>query len=335
MSRSARHSRRTRRGISPRTLVVALLAIVALGAIVVGITMRSQHGGPGVTLVGPPAETTATVTFAGAFPAEGDTPLRKPLGIAAVGDRLYVAEASAGSIGVYRFDGGLVAQLVLPLAPAAAASYPADIAVIDEERIVVVDNAAPRVVVLSTDPDADTRILMTLDTAVLRQPTAVAYADDEIYVADGESHTVRVFSATDGALIREVGDSIQPALSFVGGMHVSAAGSLFVSDSNNARVVVLDAVSGAQQAVFPQVLGLPKSIASGPGASLLVVDTFRSEVLLTDPSGVIIDRVSAVGEGYRLIEPRGVVWIEDDRRAYVTDASTGRVMVFNIRTEGR
>ncbi len=324
--------RRARLEVSPRLLGTVVLLIVAAAAIALVVILLQQRGEGGVTLVGPPTESTATVTLAGVFPAEDDAPLAKPLAIATEGERLYVAEAGNGTIGVFRLNGARVSTLTLPPAVDAVTTYPSDIAVIDEDRIVVVDNAAPRVIALATDPDARQPIMMTFGEDQQLQPTAVTYADGEIFVADGNSHTVLVFSAEDGALLRSLGTQLEPALSFVGGMSIGGSGALYVSDSNNARIVVLDPDSGGQVAVFPEALKLPKALTKGPGTSIFAVDTFASSVLLTDASGAVIESI-AEGEGYRLDEPRGVVWIDSDRRVYITDACIGRVVVLNVRTE--
>lgn len=325
--------RRTTKGVRPRDLV-AVMGVIVLVAAVAGVVWWYTSRPVGkVDLEKPAGDATATVTYAGQFPAEDRPRLLNPLGIALEGERLYVAESDAGRISVFGLSGEEIGTITVPVAKGANAAYPADIAVVNPESLAVVDTAAQRVVLLAADPEAtaEPTIVGVADkkTAPV-QPTAVAAADGEVYVADGATHNIKVYDA-DGIFVRSIGEKLTPALTFVGGLCVLGDG-LYATDSNAGRVIVLDKNTGGQVAIFPDSRALPRGIALGPDGGLFVVDTFSRMVDVTSGDGVRTDVIdgSISGEG-SMGSPRDVTWFAAETRAYVTDATQGVIKVYNIR----
>ncbi|MDZ4655636.1 MAG: hypothetical protein U1F44_07165 [Coriobacteriia bacterium] len=313
--------------VTPRTLGLWLLAIVGVGAIFTALLV--VLAGRGSVDLAPP--TSELISFAGVFPAEDEDALSGPLGIAAYGNQLYVAEADAGTVRVFRPNGALVADILVPAQQAGSTAYPSDLAVIDRGCIAVVENTSQRVLVLDTDPDAEQPVLFVVgecDSTSPGHPTAVAYAQGELFVYDGVSHSIWVYSAEDGSLVREIGANLKPALTFVGGLTLDDAGRLYVADTVSGRVIALDGVSGKQLGVLPQTFSLPKGVSAGPDETLMIVDTFACMVTIADRAG---DTLDSIGEESGLVDPRDAVWISSDERVYVTDASIGRILVFNVR----
>lgn len=322
----------SRFAVRPRTLVFVMLVVALVAAAAVWYSLSLLPEGR-VRLRDFSPDSTATVGFAGAFPAEGDPALANPLGIAWDGQTLYVAESDAGRISLFDSRGGALGTIGLVPAEGVAVSYPSSLALVDAERVVVVDNAGRRVIVVSAQPAEEAEILLEVGSGAdaAGQPTGVWYSDGEYYVFDASVSAIRVYDA-QGGLDRTIAGDLQPAVAFSTSLYVQD-GVLYLVDSNGGRVLAVDPVTGRQQMVFGDRYALPRAVTP-VGVGTAVVDTFDRAVFFTSASGEGLDVISAatVPDG-PLSSPRGAVWLEDDRRLYVTDVGTGRVMVFNVRLD--
>lgn len=311
--------------------MVVLTAVVATAYL--ALSLRSPAPGR-VELAGFSADSTATVGLAGVFPPAGEPALRNPLGIVTDGERLWVAESDAGIVSVFDAHGGRLGSLVIPTVERVHTAYPSVLALAGD-RLAVVDNASGRVIVVDAEPpagDETAEVLVVLGERgeAPERPTAVAYGDGEYLVADAGDRTIKVYGE-NGEHVRTVVPALDPASTYPGGLAL-ADGRLYVVDSNAGRVVVLDPSSGEQVGVFADRFTLPRAIASGPDGALAVSDAFARAVHLSDASGARYDTIdeSTVPQA-PLSSPRGVAWLAGDGRVYVTDATLGHVVVFNVR----
>ncbi|MDI6901134.1 MAG: hypothetical protein QMC79_05520 [Anaerosomatales bacterium] len=322
---------RPRFQMRPTTLIATLLAILVVGALVVAISLRGADEEPGVRLV--PAEEGSVLSLAGVFPAEEDLPLRNPTGVAFVGRRLYVAESDAGVIRAFTPQGAEVATYTVAPAEGATAFYPTVLADAGIDRLAIVDNAAARVVVIRVDdagPEPGHFVVGATDPATAPvQPTAVAAWAGELYVADGATHEIRVYSTGDGAYLRTIGGSLEPQLSYVGALLATPEG-LYVADSNSGVVRLLAFATGTELRVVTDDVTLPRGLAGADGV-LLVLDMFERTMLAVDAEGRLVASTSALGALAGVLDaPRAVAYLADARRAYIADAGTGRVTVVNV-----
>jgi len=320
------------RGVRPRTLLAAM-ALVVIVAVVVAVVWLA-YPREGVELEGFSAESTATVSYAGMFPAEDEPGLLNPLGIVIHGTTLYVAESDAGRIRLFGLSGQEHGSIVVPVASGAPTAYPSDIATLGADRIVVVDNSGSRVIVMDSDLEADQGSVIVIgendpETAPV-QPTAVAVDRETIYVADGADASIRAYGS-DGVYQRTVVKNTGDSMMLAGGLIV-ADGRLYAADSNSGRVSIFDVEDGSPKGLFPDAFALPRGLGAGLAGGLLVVDTFERTVRLADRDGRRIDVIdgNAKGDG-SLTSPRDVAWAPSSMRAYVTDAESGRIVIFNMR----
>ncbi|MGB4593735.1 MAG: hypothetical protein WBI63_08200 [Coriobacteriia bacterium] len=331
--RSARKPKGVRPGVLLAAIGVVLLAAVIAG----GVWWHMSRPVGVVDLKKPSGDATATVSYAGQFPPDDRPKLLNPLGIAIEGERLYVAESDAARISVFGLSGEVLGSIPLPAAAGALAAYPADVAVVNPELLAVVDTAAQRVVLIASDPQAES-IPVIAGAADKKtapaQPTAVAASDGEVFVADSATRDIKVYDS-DGGFVRSIGGDLKPALTFVGGMCVLGDG-LYVTDSNAGKILLLDLATGKQIAIFPDSRALPRGITAGPDDGLLVVDTFSRTVDITSGDGTRVDLIDgeASGDG-ALGSPRDIAWDAGDSRAYVTDATSGLIKVYNIRSRAK
>jgi len=304
---------------------------VAAAAVLWFVLRADRHPGQ-VKLARLSADSTATVGFAGMFPAEDAEGLANPLGIAWDGEALYVAESDAGRIAIFDSEGGVIGTIGIVPGEEATVSYPSAIAVIEDGRLAVVDNASSRVLVVGTAPAEKARVLLTLGGKknAPSQPTSVAYADGEFFVFDAALAAIRVYDR-DGVQTRIIADDLEPPLSFAAGIAITS-GRLYVTDSNGGRAVAIDPQTGELDRVFEDRYALPRDIVPLRDDELAVVDTFEQAIFLTDGDG---GRITAIDgntvPGGVLASPRGAVWDSTHERLYVTDATLGRVMVYNVR----
>jgi len=322
------------RGVEPRRLAAALGLIVVVAAVIGLIVLFGGSRGP-IKDVSFPGDSTATVLYAGRFPADDEPALLNPLGIDIHEDTLYVAESDGGRVSLFSLDGSAMGSIVIPVAQGAPSAYPADVAVLGEDRLVVVDNAGLRVLIMRTDPTDDEPVVGIIgeddETSRPRQPTAVAVGSDEIFVADAEDQTIKVYGP-DGVFIRVLAGDLEQPLTFVGGMAVTD-GELVVTDSNAGRVIVLDRNTGVLKRTLPDTRVLPRGVCLGAEGEILTVDTFERAVFRTTTEGVQIDVIEGDVDGEAaLSSPRDVAWSQTVTMAFVTDASSGHVVAYLMRT---
>jgi DNA-binding beta-propeller fold protein YncE len=321
------------RWVRPRHLAAAL-ALVGLLAIVAAVVLLLGRSRGPIADVTFSAESTATVAYAGRFPAEGEPALLNPLGIDIRNDTLYVAESDAGRVSIFGLDGSAKGVVALPVAEGAPSAYPSDLAVLGDDRLVVVDNAGLRVLIMHSDPKAKGSEVLTVGggDATTRpiQPTAIAVGDGEIFVADAGDRTIKVYGFA-GAFARVIAGDLDQTLTFVGGMVVQGS-DLFVTDSNAGRIVVVDTRTGALKRTFPDARVLPRGVSLGSAGGVLVVDTFERSVSHLSAEGDVIDEIDGtiVGDA-ALGSPRDVAWSGTRTLAYVTDAASGRVVAYKMR----
>jgi DNA-binding beta-propeller fold protein YncE len=315
-----------------RAVAWALLALAAV-AIGAGIWLYLNPGDGSVRLAAAPAGATG-LTFAGTFPAESDAPLLNPLGVAIASNRVFVAESDAGVIREFGDNGRRVRAIALPPADGRRAASPADVAVVDTETLAVVDTASSRVFLVSLAEDAgEPSVLGAADPATApKQPISVALLADGIAVADGRDHDIKVYDTT-GTYLRTLGASLEPPLTFPGGMAL-VSGRLYVADSNAGRVLALDPETGAQVGALAEPLKLPRGVAAVDGGRLVVASTFGRSLSLFDAVGALSSTVDARTAGIDpaglLALPRGAAWMASTARVYVSDAGTGRIRVYNL-----
>lgn len=326
------------RTIRARTLWFVLAATFVLGVAVIALMLRTPDTDPAERppLLTLSEDSTATVGYAGSIPSAEQPALARPLGLAGDGSVLYVALADAGAVAAFRYDGAH--EGTIPVAPAegAAGSTPVDVAMLSDGRLAVVDTAGRRVVIVDpSDPQArgeefgggagEGRIL---------EPTAVESADGSIYVADASDGSVRVYLES-GAFKRAMRFE-SPAPSFIGGLSVSGD-TLYVSDSNADRVLIVDLRNARQIGVLQRRLGLPRGVVVNDAGEIMVAETFGRRVSVFDPTGAAVldmfpDAATVdAGEQGMLQSPESLVWDGRAGRLYVTDAIAGRIKVYNYR----
>lgn len=328
------------RGVSPRTLAWLILIVAMAAAAALAVLWMnsddSEGAEDGITFVDFASDSTATVGFAGEFPAE--SLLARPLGLAASTGVIYVADGDGQSVSSFSFRGAFEASAAVEPSSSAPLAYPVDIAVLQDGRLAVIDSTVGRVVVMPPPgEDGESADLVADGEIRPEQPTAIDAAAGAVYVADGATHTVKVYDE-DGTFMREIGGDLDPRLTFVGSLHLGEAG-LYASDSNAGRVILVDPTSGELLATLQRRMGLPRGMTTDGQGRVYVADGFDAAIYVFDPTGrTVVDvigdrRTERVEEGGALSTPEALLWDADTNRLYVTDATQGVVKVYNVRPE--
>jgi DNA-binding beta-propeller fold protein YncE len=137
---------------------------------------------------------------------------------------------------------------------------------------------------------------------------------------DGSSATTPVWTATGMA---------DPEAAVVSG------GTVYVADTNNARIVELNAASGSVLGTITGFFGHPDGIAVGPNGNLWVADSGKNRLAEVTPAGALVQYVGKYGSGpaqftgpaQLVVGPgstAGTTWL------YVMDSNNDRVQVFDI-----
>ncbi|MBI3903770.1 MAG: SBBP repeat-containing protein [Nitrosomonadales bacterium] len=172
----------------------------------------------------------------------------------------------------------------------------------------------------------------------LRRPVGLAFdmATRHLYVADTYAHDIKVFDA-DGRLLRTLGRrGVQPGEFNYPTFLAFANGELYVSDTMNARIQVLDAETGESKQVIGEMgmnmgnLVRPKGIAVDPEGNIYVVESYYDYLLVFNKHGEFLMPIGGTGQDVgKFYLPSGV-WSDAMNRIFVADVFNGRIVLFQF-----
>lgn len=320
----------TRRRRIAAFILVGLLLLVFIGITVFYFTTRK----PLTTIPGITREDVPHYVFS----IYG---VSRPMGVAVSpsGDRIYVTE-SDGTRLVRVFDraGKPVGALQAP--PSGATHIPVYVAINPVTRDVYVSDRPARAVYVYNEKGVYRGEFHPRgNLGGGWEPLGLAFdADGALYATDvsGPYHRLLVFRR-DGTLLRTLGAPKQ--FSFPNGIVVDGRGTVFLTDSNNGRLVVFDAEGTLSTTIGRGVgagdLGLPRGVAIGDGGRLYVVETASHEVKVFRLRGTAaqppryVGSFGVEGQANGAFEyPNGVA-ADGRARVYVTDRENNRVQVWS------
>jgi DNA-binding beta-propeller fold protein YncE len=320
--------RRRRRKIIAWLLVVALVVLAGFAAWYL-INRKPLSELPGLDAGKVPAYKTSLYG------------VEQPLGVAVSpdGSRIYATQSGTKAAAfVLDRDGKKLGELKPP-ATDKGYHVPVYLAVHPKTGDVYVgDRAAGKVYVY--DSSGTYRSTLTPKGKVAFSPLGLAVAEDgTVYVADVASsnpaeHRILVF-AEDGTLLKTLGKG---QLNYPNAIVPGSQGEIYVADSNNGRVVVIDRsgklTSLLARGIGDGDLGLPRGMAVDDKGRLFVVDTtdqmvrvFTAAKAPTEPPAYVGSFGNQGREDATFQFPNGLA--TDTRgRVYVADRENNRIQVW-------
>ena len=262
------------------------------------------------------------------------TVLQRPgNGVVDEAGRIYVSDMSRQGVFVFDAPGGEL-KLWEYAEPQRRFVAPSGMARTAAGMLLVAD--AELGVVARLDPQGAP--LASLGRGVLKRPTGVATdaTTGRVFVADTYAHAIKVFDDT-GHLLRSFGRRGEAPGEFNYPTHLAyAAGELYVTDTMNHRIQVLDALTGAARraigtrGLYVGNLVRPKGVAVDSEGNVYVIESYYDHLLVFDRNGRFLMGFGGVGQGSgKFYLPAGV-WVDDRDRVFVADMFNGRVMVFQF-----
>jgi len=260
----------------------------------------------------------------------GDLRMARPVGVAAAGSRIAVADPEAALVHVY--DVSQHRALALTTCGDATLAEPVAVAFLDD-RLYVSDALGGCIYVFTSDGGCEGR--WSLEDG--SRPAGLA-ADAErarLYVADTGAHQVLGFDRQGHNLLRigHRGTAVG-AFNYPTWLALDATGNLYVTDALNFRVQIFDP-TGTPLAQFGMhgdgsgQLARPNGIGVDRDGHVYLVDALFDAVQLFDSEGhylmVFGSRGNAPGQFWL---PAGLAI--SGERIYVADAYNQRIQVFRI-----
>lgn len=265
-----------------------------------------------------------------------------PAGVAVSpsGDRIYVTE-TGGDLVVRIFDaGGVEVGIMTPPTEVTGPEHVPVYLAIDPRtsEVYVTDRPAGAVYVYSRDGEW-LREYRPAAVADGWQPLGIAFdRDGNVYVSDlaGVGQAIRKFDPS-GVEVATFGAA--DGLSFPNGLAITADGRLYVTDSNNGRLLVYaktgELVATVGRGAGKGSLGLPRGVAADGAGRVLVVDSSGNGVnvyrALDDDDTSPEHRGYFGGQGIedgRFSFPMGIA-VDDRGRVYIADTANDRVQVWS------
>lgn len=256
--------------------------------------------------------------------------MSKPYGVATGKDgKVYVTDTGLRIVWVFDEKAKKVSFLGSGL------RTPTGVAVDNTGKVFVADSLSQHVFAF----DSEGKMVMAIGKpGDLGNPSGLAIDLDtnRLYVANARLHMIKVYDANNGKFLFDIGERGSKAGQFNFPTNLSVRhGKLYVSDSGNFRVQVLD-LNGKPLKTFGKVgdalgeFARPKGIGVDSEGHIYAVDAGFDNFQIFNDDGQLLLFVGAKGTdpGYFWL-PAGL-YVDENDRIYVADQYNQRVQVFQF-----
>ncbi len=269
--------------------------------------------------------------------AQPDPIFKKPFGVFASGDRVYVSETGGADIAVedtkertvtYIGDRG-IGKLSLPLGIAGSSSGLIYVADANLQKVMVYDATGSVVRAYGARGE-------------FTNPTDVAVNDElkRLYIVDSKAHMVRVYSLDGKSLFQfgtrggRPGDFNYPTSVAVDKRN----GKVYVTDTMNFRVQVFDKDGKFLKSIggmgdVPGTFTRPKGVAVDSEGNVYVVDAAFNNVQIFNEEGRLLLFFGNGGYEHGSFSSPAGIHVDDQDRIFVVDQLNDRVQAFQYLSE--
>ena len=189
--------------------------------------------------------------------------------------------------------------------------------------------------------DAQGKSMGIIGEGELKRPIGLAFdsGTQQLFVADTYAHDIKVFDVA-GNLMRTLGRrGVEPGEFNFPTYLALAQGELYVTDTMNSRVQVLDAVTGESKRIIGERgihvgnLVRPKGVAVDSEGNVYVVESYHDYLLVYNRNGDLLIPIGGTGEGIGQFYLPTSIWIDANDRIFVADMFNGRVALFQFLPE--
>ena len=172
----------------------------------------------------------------------------------------------------------------------------------------------------------------------LKRPIGLAFdpASQQLYVADVYAHDIKVFDV-GGQLLRTLGKrGVAPGEFNFPTYLALARGDIYVTDTMNSRVQVLDPLTGESKRIIGERglnmgnLVRPKGVAVDTDGNVYVVESYHDYLLVFNQKGELLLPIGGTGEGIGQFYLPTSVWADANNRIFVADMFNARVVLFQF-----
>lgn len=264
--------------------------------------------------------------------------LRKPYGVTARGDKIYVTQTGGASVAVIDTKAQKVSYIG-DMGSTGRLSMPIGVAVAPSGMLIVSDSKLKRVFVYDEAGNFKGAIGKKDD---FEAPSGIAINPElgRVYIADSYGHRVGVYTLQGEALFkfgRRGHDNAE--FNFPTSIAIDKRnGEVYVVDTQNFRVQVFDK-DGRFLRKFGSVGDTPGSFARPKGIGIdseghvYVADAAFDNFQVFDETGRLLLPIGAAGSRPGYFQLPAGVYVDENDRIYVVDQLNNRVQVFQYLSE--
>lgn len=264
--------------------------------------------------------------------------LEKPHGIAVDKDgNIYVTDTRRGEVAIMNIN----KKIFTTLGNSYGWRTPIGVAVDDINDLIAVADAGAGLVFIF---DRNKRSLEHIigQGGGFKNPIGVAFDSKRkiLYIGDSKKHEITAYTL-DGRFIKKVAESGVDVgqVYYPSQMATDAEGRLYVVDTMNFRIQILDPQGGEPPKVIgehgdaPGMFARPKGISVSADGFIFVTDAAFGNFQIFDREGKVYLYVGSTGAGFGMFDiPQGI-YIDNKDRIYVVDQLNRRVQIFQYLSE--